>query len=268
MNSRRRLWQRCRWPAQAVLSASLLATLLAPLGGCGSAVSFRMLSPKVFGMEQAGPRLYVEAAMDAEQRRALAAQIAIGRDQVERFYGMVTTTPYFVACMTPECTARFGSYGERAAAFGESAVRLSYNGLAAALVAHEWSHAELYGRVGGWWVQRRIPRWFDEGLAVVVADEPRHSEANWREIQRRKLPTPALSELVSRSDWTRALGKYAETQADDPDNLRVVYGSAGHELRQWLSCTGPAGAVTLLAAVRAGEAFDAAYARIGRACAR
>ena len=32
----------------------------------------------------------------------------IGRAQVERFYGSITTTPYFVACVTSECDVRFG----------------------------------------------------------------------------------------------------------------------------------------------------------------
>ena len=113
---------------------------------------------------------------------------------------------------------------------------------------------------------RQIPRWFDEGVAVVVAGEPRHSEENWRQIQRRGVPTPALAELISSSDWTAAVRKYGETKGDDPDNLRPVYSTAGHELRQWVACAGPLGAVALLTEVREGGAFDVVYRRIGQAC--
>ena len=247
----------------ALLGISVLA-----LSACGSVRSARMLSPGSFGMDEVSPMLYVEPAMSADQRQELQRQIEIGRAQVERFYGDITTTPYFVACVTNECAVRFGTYGERAAAFSDHAIRLSPNGLTAPLVAHEWSHLEFYRRAGGWWPAHRIPVWFNEGLAVVVADEPRHSEGNWREIERRRLPVPALTELVSRSEWNDALGKYGETRVDDPDNLRVVYTTAGHELRSLLSCAGTWGAVAVLTAVRAGEPFDAAYRRIGKTCAR
>lgn len=226
-----------------------------------------MLSPGSFGMDEVNAKLYVEPAMGVEQRQDLQRQIGIGRAQVEHFYGDITTAPCFVACVTAECALRFGSYGERAAAFGASAIRLSHNGLAAALVAHEWSHVELYQRVGGWPRVAQIPRWFDEGVAVAVAGEARHSEANWREIQSRGIPAPALTELVSRSDWNAALIKYGETRPEDPGNLRAVYSAAGHEVRHWLACAGPAGTAALLTAVSEGAAFDSAYRRIGGSCA-
>ena len=245
------------------------AGLAVLLSACGNLNSARMWAPAAFGMDTDEAQLHVEPAMSADQRLALQRQIMIGRGQVERFFGQISTEPYFVACATDACALRFGSYGEPAAAFGDLAIRLtSPRGFTAPLVAHEWSHVETYRRAGGWWRMRHVPRWFDEGLAVVVAAEPRHSEANWREIQRRGVATPALSELVSRSGWVTALRKYGEIEIDDPNNLRAVYSTAGHELRQWLACAGPPGAVALLAAVQAGESFDLAYRRIGGACAR
>lgn len=254
-------------PLSPLVRWTLLAGSAVFLTACGVVHNAGMWFPNSFGTVAVNPKLYVEPAMRAEQLEELQRQIEIGRARVERFYGGVTTTPYFVACVTPECAAHFGSYGERAAAFGDTAIRLSPNGLSAPLIAHEWSHVELYHRVGGWRHVQNIPRWFDEGVAVVVADEPRHSEENWREIQRRGLPTPSLSELIARSDWATAVRKYGETEIDDPNNLRSVYSTAGHELRRWLSCAGPSGVLALLAAVRGGEAFDVAYGRIGRACA-
>ena len=250
--------------ATRVLALAALCGAALLLSACGALHSARMLSPTSFGLEAAGPKLYVEPAMTAEQRTALQAQIAAGRALVAAFYGDIATDPYFVACVTFECAQRFGSYGERAAAFGDSAIRLAPNGLAAPLVAHEWSHAELYRRVGGAWHWSAVPRWFDEGLAVVVANEALHSEANWQEIQRRGLATPPLTALVTRADWTAAVQQYGETQGDVPGNLRIVYSTAGHEVRGWLACAGPQGALALLAAVREGEAFDEVYARIAR----
>ena len=250
----------------AARRAFVAAALALLLSACGSLHSFRMAAPGAFGMEKVGAALYVEPEMPREQRDRLVQQIALGRAQVERFYGTLETTPFIAACATPDCSARFGSYGERATAFGDGAIRLSHNGRAAPLVAHEWSHTEVFHRVGGWTKVGRLPRWFDEGLAVAIADEPLHAEANWQEIGRRGLPVPALADLVSREQWTAAIRQYGETLGDVPGNLRVVYTTAGHEVRRWLGCAGTDRALALIAAVRAGEAFEAAHARLGAAC--
>jgi hypothetical protein len=244
----------------------VLAVLAIALSGCGAIHSARMWYPQAAGMDVVDPQLYVEQAMSTQLRLEVQRQIGLGRATVEAFYGSIVTTPYFVACLTAFCDERFGSYGQRAAAYGDLAIRLSVQGLSAPIVAHEWSHAELFRRAGGWWYARRIPRWFDEGVAVVVADEPRHSEANWREIQRRALPTPPLGALVSFSDWGRAVAAYGETAGDVPDNLHVVYSAAGHAVRVFLACAGAAGVARVLDEVHAGSGFDAAYASVQAGC--
>ena len=256
---------------QPFIRLALIAAAAAGLSACGALHNARMGFPRASGMDEIDATLYVEPAMNADQRRALQRQIELGRAQVEAFYGSITTAPYFVACVTAPCAVRFGSYGEPASAFGDVAVRLSLHRVSLPrrlpqLVAHEWSHAELYRRVGGWRHIGKIPRWFDEGVAVVVADESLHAPANWDEIARRGLPTPPLTELVSRRDWAAAVRKYGETRGDDPSNLRVVYSTAGHEVRGFLACAGRAGVAAVLDAVQAAEPFDAAYARVGKTC--
>jgi hypothetical protein len=249
-----------------IVKILVVTAILLALSGCGALHSAPMWAPKVYGMEEVTPSLYVEPTMSAEQRLELQRQIELGRNQTHQFYGAIVTTPYFVACLTKECAERFGSYGQRAAAYGDIAIRLTATGLTAPLVAHEWSHAELYRRVGGWWNARRIPRWFDEGVAVIVANEPRHSHENWQEIRELKLPTPQLGELISFVDWGRAVQKYGETAGDVPTNKHVVYTEAGHEVRALLNCRGPSAVIEVLNAVRNGEEFGAAYERLNRAC--
>lgn len=252
---------------QRFIRHALIVAGAAALSGCGALHSARMWFPSASGMVQITATLYVEPTMSAEQRRDLQHQIELGRAQAEAFYGSIITAPYFVTCVTTQCSVRFGSYGEPATAFGDMAIRLTLNGRLTQLVAHEWSHAELYRRAGGWRHIGQIPRWFDEGVAVVVANEALHSPANWQEIARRSLPTPPLTELVSRRDWAAAARKYGETRGDDPSNLRVVYSTAGREVRAFVACTGSAGVGAVLDAVQAGESFGAAYARVGRECA-
>lgn len=244
----------------------LLAALTLSLGGCGAWRSLPMAMPSLFAMDLVRPGLYVDPAMSPFQREALVAQIDAGRAQAERWWGPLSSTTYVVACVSAACAQRFGSLGERASAFGDLAIRLSPNGLSAALVAHEWSHAELYRRVGGWSRIGDIPRWFDEGVAVIVADEPRHSASHWREVQRLGLPTPGLDELVSRADWIDALRRYGETRGDDPGNHRVVYGAAGHAVRTWLGCARPGALRELVDAVRSGARFETAFRELAPDC--
>lgn len=255
-----------RFAMSRLCKGMLLMACLLALTGCGAIHSARMWFPKASGMDEVSQQLFVEPSMTAEQRQELQRQIDIGRVAVAAFYGDTTAKPYIVACLTSACDIRFGSYGQRAAAYGDLAIRLSAKGLTAPLIAHEWSHAEVYRRVGGWWYARKIPRWFDEGVAVVVADEPRHSENNWREIQRRGLPVPVLGELQSFSDWGTAVKKYGETEGEVPGNLHVVYTTAGHEVRAFLACAGPAGVLTLLDALHSGSTFDDAYSNARSKC--
>jgi hypothetical protein len=249
--------------ALAVTAMLLLAVVLS---GCGNLRSWRMWTPETAGMVRIAERLYVEPAMTPAQVEDLRIQIDRGRARVEAFYGSVTTEPAIVACVTEVCSRRMGSLGDRAAAFGDFAIRLSHDGRAWPLIAHEWSHAEVYRRAGGWWVARRIPRWFDEGVATVVGDEARHSPENWQEIQRRGFAVPPMSELVTFAQWGEALRRYGETRRDDPDNLRIVYSAAAAQVRPWLACAGAKAVTELLQQLRDGEPFEVVHARAGSQC--
>lgn len=97
---------------------------------------------------------------------------------------------------------------------------------------------------------------------------PVTSDENWQEIQRQGLPTPKFDELIFFSDWGAAVNKYGETAGDVPSNLHVVYTTAGHEVREFLSCAGPTGVTSVLRSVNAGSAFYEAYAGVRGKCAR
>lgn len=54
----------------------------------------------------------------------------------------------------------------------DRAVMLSPRGIDVAIAAHEMSHVELHERLGR--APEQVPRWFDEGFAVLVADDRRY----------------------------------------------------------------------------------------------
>ena len=56
---------------------------------------------------------------------------------------------------------------------------LSPRGLNWHFIAHEWSHAEMWTRLSlpAW---KRMPQWFDDGIAVAISEAPEHSEPHWQ----------------------------------------------------------------------------------------
>lgn len=60
-------------------------------------------------------------------------------------------------------------------------ILLSPRGLNWHFIAHEWSHAEMSTRLSlfAW---KRMPQWFDEGVAVAVSEAAEHSEQHWHPV--------------------------------------------------------------------------------------
>jgi hypothetical protein len=99
--------------------------------------------------------------------------------------------------------------------------------------------------------------WFHEGLATVVGNIPRHSEAVYQEAISSGFPIPPLEELKTVEQWKEAFAKYP-----NPKGLNVVYSRSGHEVRRWIRRVGQQGLFELIEALNSGEHFDVAYHRI------
>lgn len=249
---------------KAVIAVAI--ALLAIVGGGGFVFRnelrlLRVFAPEAFGMITAGDGLYVDPAMTAEQTAAVRGLRQSAEDRLREAFQDVITAPSIIACATEECFRSFGGNAQRALSFGDRAILLSPRGLTLPILTHERSHNELYARLWGWrGAFLTVPRWFDEGLAVVVSNEPTHSEAVWNDIERLGLARPALTELIGFGDWGRAVRTYGN---GNPQSLKIVYATAGHEVRRWYAKAGPAGLARLIVQIRAGQDFDSAYRAIG-----
>ena len=247
--------------ALPLLSAALL------LAGCGLLRNARTWAPGWFGMERAGDRLWVEHACPESTRTELRRDRALARVSVERWFGPPRSDPDVIACSSRAVASAFG-LGGRAGAHSAPWQRivLGPHLLNAAVMAHEWSHAELAARLGARIPTRagHVPRWLDEGLACVVGDEPRFSEDQWAKIERSGRPVPSLRELWTFRQIEAAEAAYGDTSRDRARNLHVVYTTSAHEVRRWLGIVGTGGVRRLVKALDDGESFTAAYARIER----
>ena len=222
----------------------LVAGVLLVLGGA-LALAYPAVAattcPRCYGLTHVTGNLHVERGRPAADRDRMTAVLAEADRRVTVFYGGRASHPRVLACFTAACYDRIGGGGERGMAVGNRAVMLSPRGLDPVIVAHELSHVELHRRLGG----RAVPQWFDEGLAVVVADDPRYLRpAPAADRCRASSPDPLPATLTQ---WLTA------ASADEQ-----VYAKAACRVSRWLGAAGGAAAVAdLVDRLDRGESFAA-----------
>lgn len=136
------------------------------------------LAPVACGLTQAAPGVFVDAAASAVTRADLVRRVAEADAVVAAHLGPRMREGRLMLCVTEACHDRLGGTGARAVAYGSRIVRYSPRGLTDAILAHEIAHlriAELAGDVTV--LTGRLPAWANEGLAVLVSDDPRYIAA-------------------------------------------------------------------------------------------
>ena len=217
-------------------------------------------------MRAVQPDVWIEEnATHAQEAQALLAH-SQARQRLNEVLGEVRSRPIHVFCFTTTCFQRFGGGSTRAKALGEIRTLFGPAAVTPAYVAHEWWHIELHHRVG-YGVIRSLPRWFDEGVAVWVSDDPQYGEAMYRRVLDAGIVPPTLQELTTMDDFNAAVGRYGDhLWAEKPDDaLRVVYPTAGHEIRRWMDAVGVDGLRSMIVGLAHGEPFDVLYADLERA---
>jgi hypothetical protein len=206
--------------------------------------------PICYGFEQFQPKIFVEPVLPQSERGLVAAIVQSARERVRTFYGSLESDPGIFVCATDSCYDRFGRGKSRGVAYYDLALVLSPRGIDPVIAAHELSHIEAHRRVGFLnFVNNAVPAWFNEGLATVVADDPRYLAALG--AADRCLVAPRVGELLPTrmSDWRERAGT---------DHL--LYAKAACQVSQWLATNGGSGAaVKLLSQIAMGTPFAEAY---------
>lgn len=196
--------RRWRWVLGGVL-AVLLATAV------GVVVAYPAVAatacPGCYGLERVRPGLHVEPGLTPAQRQQVTDAVAEGARRVAAFFGDLRSDPQFLACLSDACYARIGGGGERGIAVLNRAVMLSPRGIDPVIAAHELTHVELHARLGG----AAVPQWFDEGLAVLVSDDPRYLLPAGSGDRCRVAAAGPLPETLG--DWLRTAGADAQVYA-------------------------------------------------------
>lgn len=216
-----------------------------------------LLPPTWIGMQKIAPDIYVDKGMDKVEQKKLLKLIPEAKKYVTDVWGNITSKPTIYACSSKECAKSLGiGGGARAYQFNNHLV-LSPKAISKELIAHEWSHAELYKRIGGFFGWRNIPSWFDEGLAVFVSHEPRHDKRAWKKIKDNNIFYPSLDELVTLKQWNQTTHKYNKNI--NMNDMVVTYAVAGHEVEKWYKKVGLKGLKELIEKVKNGTSFEVAY---------
>ena len=227
------------------------ASMLIMLTAVGLAYTFptvfAYVDPAWFGFETIAPNIYVESSMTSSRRTNLLEKVATSKLQLQNFYGGVQSNPRIFVCAEEGCYRRLGGGMSKGMALSSIALFISPRGESETILTHELSHVELHTRLAVFKIFRKhVPKWFDEGVAVVASDD------------RRYLKPP--------SDPDRCMiapnGNLPDSHAAWIENAQSknLYAIAACRVSNWTQAHGGAFAISnLLDAVSKGIPFDSVY---------
>ncbi|WP_433356793.1 hypothetical protein ACQP25_21515 [Microtetraspora malaysiensis] len=224
-----------RWIAGTVTAVLLVAAVAL------TAIAFPSVAaticPGCYGLERLQPGVYAEPGLPPAQRRQVAAVIEQANKRVRDFFGDRKSSADILVCLSDDCYRRIGGGRERGIAVLNRSVMLSPRGVDPVIASHELTHVELHARLNG----AEVPQWFDEGLAVLVSDDPRYlATSGDRCLLDSRRPLPATLD-----DWLRAASA-------DPQ----LYAGAACQVSRWTGTNGGKEAVrTLIERLSTGQAF-------------
>lgn len=212
--------------------------------GCGKIQTAKLFAPTWFGFVEISEGVFVDESMPSSQRASLLGTLQAAKGRVSAFFGRLKGKPNIFACSTEECFVSNGGITARGNAFGSSMVLLSPRGLDGVTLSHELTHVELSSRVGDFQTWRAIPPWFDEGLAVLVSQDPRYVAERWLRATENGRRAPQLMSLGDAVPWR---------------NWQMSYGTARHAVGEWYSRVGSKGLLHLIRELKRGKEFDAVF---------
>ncbi|MDF5751204.1 hypothetical protein [Spongiactinospora sp. TRM90649] len=230
---------RKKWPLAVTALAVTTLALIAGVAWAFPSVA-STTCPACYGMESLAPGVHAESGLPADRKRQVVETVELANERVTAFYGGRKTSPSVLACLSDDCYRRIGGGGERGVAVLNRAVMLSPRGVDPVIASHELSHVELHARLG----DAQVPQWFDEGLAVVVSDDPRN-------LAPKTTPDRCLKEPDAPLPTT--LDAWLRTATADP----TLYAKAACKVTRWLQSNGgPPALHSLTARLSQGTPFN------------
>ena len=196
-------------------------------------------------LDEIAPNIYVDQVMPESQRETLLASITNAKERIAALYGEYTASPVIITGHTMAVMEMYGgnSYNRAGRAYltlTSAFIILGPNGISDVdILSHELAHIEFSKRIGhlNW---KKVPNWFDEGLAIQFDD--RYTEEEWQRQTNNGEKAPNV--------WHMGVIRH-----DD----RLGYATAKHEVSRWLGVVKQEGFWEFLDAMQEGNEFDKVY---------
>ena len=164
----------------------------------------------------------------AGDQQELFEMIEQAKDRVRTFFGDVRfqDETIFIICDDDKLTRKLGEdHGTVILYFPSETyyICISDEYLELDILAHEITHAELHTRLSAE-AQKRIPTWFDEGIALQNDYREKYSEAQWITQTDNGKNAVALEDMDTPSEF----------YAGEAEDRRFRYLNAKHELDVWM----------------------------------
>jgi hypothetical protein len=229
-----------------------IAALLVSIGFAAAAIPGpqRALAPGFYGLHEIAQNVFTD---DISRSAEWLSMRDAANLKALTFFGELKSHPRYILCSSMECEHAFGKRGNTAVTYGWSYIHvppkaINEQDVGLILLTHERVHAELVYRwgVSALW-DKKIPSWFNEGLASFVSEDKR-LEPSYSAEQRKWIRGSETfwdwGSFVDARGWRDAYGA-AE------DNVAVIKRKIGRD-----------GLLALIKRTLAGEDFDKVEAQL------
>lgn len=213
---------------------------------------YRMTVPFRPGFQEIAPHIYLNKGNAMSQEEALAVfEQAKARDTA--FFGEMHCLDDItvILCDDPDISAKIGKKDTTTSLFPQKRdyICISNEYYNVDVVAHELTHAELHSHFDTGNAQRRMPTWFDEGIATQNDYREQYSAENWGEQTENGKNAVALADMDTPDEF----------YAGEAEDRRFRYLCAKHEIAVWLEKHSVQELLAVADGLNSGGDFDALY---------
>jgi hypothetical protein len=197
-------------------------------------------------------RLYFSSNTPKNKADSVKLLIELASNRVAEFWGQKTCNPKFIYCENEEDFKKYGSpYPVPAMTHIKlgAYIVISNDGLDLDIIAHEISHAEFYERIGFYNWSFKIPRWFDEGLAMQNDYRRYYSDDTLKVKSNNYKNLPDIKKIKSGKEFN---------EEGSHEQIMLHYMTAKHEVKNWYT---KEKLDKLIKAINSGKTFEEAFAQ-------
>ena len=170
--------------------------------------------------------IYFNASTQNNKIDSLKSLINQATIRIGNFWGQKTSNPKFIYCDNYDDFKKY-CYNPSLPAVTYSklgaVIVLSADAMDLDIIAHEFSHAEFYNRIGFYNWTFKIPTWFDEGLAMQNDYRDYYSDDTLKVKSDNFKNLPDIKNFKSGGQFL----------AGSHDQIMLHYMTAKHEIKNW-----------------------------------